>query len=344
MLIRRTIFGFVALVALALSTPALAQSTEAEIRTLQQAVQRAYDRGDWVNAINAGKRLFELRPEGGGAAYNLACAYARSGDPKSAVAWLVKAGENGFQGANLVRTDTDLDSVRSDPEFARAVALVDGNRAKALEAFKAEYRSTKAQMVLPKDYDPAKPAPLIIALHSYGGAPDEQLRAWKNTAEKLGAVLAVPSAIRRHPNGGFQWLFIDESEWIILKALEDAKADLAIDESKVIVTGFSQGGNMAFLVATRHPELFAGCIPMGFHYEPNVTPMPDPAPDAMPSFAFLIGQGDEWAWTNADAKKAVEAAGARAMGKSYKGVGHDMPPNRDRELLNAAKFVLGQSG
>lgn len=344
MSIRRSLtLAIAALAAAVCAVPAFAQKDDAEVRTLRQQVQRAYDREDWVNAIVAGKRLFEIRPDGGGAAYNLACAYARSGDPKSAVEWLVKSGETGFQGANLVRTDTDLDPVRSEPDFARAVAIIDGNRKKALEAFKAEHRSIKAQMVLPKNYDPEKPAPLIIALHSFGGSPDEQLRAWKDTAERLGAVLAVPSAIRRHPNGGFQWLFIDESEWIILKALEDAKHDLAIDESKVIITGFSQGGNMAFLVATRHPELFTGCIPMGFHFEPNVTPMPDPAPTKMPAFAFLIGQGDEWAWTNADAKKAVEGVGARAMGKSYKGVGHDMPPNRDRELLNAANFVLGGS-
>lgn len=324
--------------------PVLAQGTDADIRALQQQYQRAYDRGDWRNAILAGERLFELRPQGGGAAYNLACASARSGDAKKAVEWLIKSGENGFQGASLVRTDTDLDTIRGEPGFDKAVALIDANRQKVFEEFKAQNQSVKAHTVPPKNYDPNKPAPLIIALHSYGGRPEEQLAVWKEAAERLGAVLVVPSAIRRHPSGGYQWLFMDESEWIVLKTLEDAKRDLAIDESKVIVTGFSQGGNMAFYVATRHPHLFKGCIPMGFHYEPNVTPMPDPAPARMPAFAFLIGQGDEWAWTNSHAKKAVESTGARAMGKSYKGVGHAMPPNPERELYNAAKFVLREDG
>ncbi|HQQ78466.1 MAG TPA: hypothetical protein PLB01_14020 [Thermoanaerobaculia bacterium] len=54
--------------------------------------------------------------------YNLACAEARSGDTNRAFDHLFAAIDAGFDGADHMRSDADLDSIRKDPRFRQAVA------------------------------------------------------------------------------------------------------------------------------------------------------------------------------------------------------------------------------
>lgn len=58
------------------------------------------------------------------AIYNLACARALAGQPQPALRALVEAQHLGFNRLALVRTDTDLTSLRATPEFAKIVALM----------------------------------------------------------------------------------------------------------------------------------------------------------------------------------------------------------------------------
>jgi tetratricopeptide (TPR) repeat protein len=57
-------------------------------------------------------------------AYNLACYRALSGDAAAAIERLGRAVELGFTDA-LIKTDSDLDSLREDPEFKAIVAKID---------------------------------------------------------------------------------------------------------------------------------------------------------------------------------------------------------------------------
>jgi beta-lactamase regulating signal transducer with metallopeptidase domain/Tfp pilus assembly protein PilF len=53
--------------------------------------------------------------------YNLACAEARQGHVDRAFEWLGKALEAGFDGKGMLRSDEDLESLRSDPRFRELV-------------------------------------------------------------------------------------------------------------------------------------------------------------------------------------------------------------------------------
>jgi hypothetical protein len=50
-------------------------------------------------------------------AYNAACAFARASDPAQAMVWLENAIASGFSDKNLLATDPDLQSMRSQPGF-----------------------------------------------------------------------------------------------------------------------------------------------------------------------------------------------------------------------------------
>jgi len=55
--------------------------------------------------------------------YDLACAHALSGHATEALAWLDKALEIGFDNWSLLRSDSDIDSLRADPRFRRLLDL-----------------------------------------------------------------------------------------------------------------------------------------------------------------------------------------------------------------------------
>jgi tetratricopeptide (TPR) repeat protein len=88
---------------------------------------RAYsDSKDYRKSIAAYEKALELRfgyPFT--AAYNIACSYALMGEKEQAFKWLEKSLDMGFRDLNLVRTDTDFDSIRNDARFKKLAALDD---------------------------------------------------------------------------------------------------------------------------------------------------------------------------------------------------------------------------
>ncbi|MEO8054590.1 MAG: tetratricopeptide repeat protein [Acidobacteriota bacterium] len=60
--------------------------------------------------------------------YNLACAEARSGNTDKAFESLFAAIDAGFDGADHMRSDSDLDAIRKDPRFKQAVAKARARR------------------------------------------------------------------------------------------------------------------------------------------------------------------------------------------------------------------------
>ncbi|HZZ73481.1 MAG TPA: hypothetical protein VFE24_14600 [Pirellulales bacterium] len=70
------------------------------------------------------RRLVRLAPTDGVARYNLACSLAMCGHQQEAIAELRSAIENGYNDFGYLEMDSDLDSLRSDPEFQ---ALLSGH-------------------------------------------------------------------------------------------------------------------------------------------------------------------------------------------------------------------------
>ena len=66
------------------------------------------------------------------------------------------------------------------------------------------------------------------------GTADEFAPVWRGVASDLGAVLAVPQGL--NPAGpGFDWGIVEQGSHLVLRAIEKARAESAIDESKIIL-------------------------------------------------------------------------------------------------------------
>jgi Zn-dependent protease len=85
----------------------------AAYKTLQVA---AFHSGDYKLSAEAGRQAFERTKEAG-IAYNIACAEARAGRADEALSWIERAVEMGYRDAKAMASDSDLETLRSRPEF-----------------------------------------------------------------------------------------------------------------------------------------------------------------------------------------------------------------------------------
>jgi len=76
----------------------------------------------YPEAIEAFKHAIDLGYRKATAMYNIACGYSLLNDKENAFAWLARAFENGFDGREYLRDDSDLDPLRSDPRFRTLLA------------------------------------------------------------------------------------------------------------------------------------------------------------------------------------------------------------------------------
>jgi pimeloyl-ACP methyl ester carboxylesterase len=118
---------------------------------------------------------------------------------------------------------------------------------------------------VPADYDPATPIPLRVSLH--GGVGREAPAAGGQPARPLSN--RNPAGAREiviHPRA---W---SSSAWWrpeqvdnILKLVERAKSVYNIDESRIYVTGISDGGTGVYYLAMREATLWSACVPLNGH-------------------------------------------------------------------------------
>jgi predicted esterase len=335
-LVRRVLTAWVLVVATA--GAAVNAGQPVTVQAAQSAFNDAYRQGDWPRAIDVGVDLVQMLPDNAVVKYNLACAYALSGDPDSALHWLGRAAASGFAQLSLFDTDTDLDSVRDRPGYSSVRAAVSENESRHRQELEKRAAESPLLIVAPPNHDRRQPAPLIIAFHGYGDRAGNYPRFWSGPARKYGAILVVPQGLQPVGNG-FGWGSVDEADAIFQRALSEVGREYAVDPKRIVLTGFSQGGFIALALGLRHPHRFVGVIPMAGPYIPEVD-APPPARAGDPRYYFIVGSRDRVVSDMRRAAKDYEAAGFDVKLRVVPSTGHSFPENSARELDAALKWVL----
>ncbi len=112
-------------------------------------------------------------------------------------------------------------------------------------------------IVLPNDYAPGEPHPILFALPP-GGQAQAQVefgldRFWADEAQARGWIVVSPAA----PEGA---LFFQGSEAIVPELLDTIAATYPPESDVFHVAGISNGGLSAFRIATESPERFASIV------------------------------------------------------------------------------------
>jgi predicted peptidase len=115
---------------------------------------------------------------------------------------------------------------------------------------------------IPANYSPSTPVPLVLALHS-GLRGADALGAGRNVVKiligpalaELGAIIVAPDSVRGN------WS-TPENEKAVKALLDAVLANYSIDKKKVVVTGYSMGGEGSWHLAEKFPDRFSAAIPV----------------------------------------------------------------------------------
>lgn len=133
---------------------------------------------------------------------------------------------------------------------------------------------------VPKRYDAAQPAPLLLVYHGGGGSARFARLAtgWSEQAEREGFLVAYPEGLRPHPDqpasflhnpqfwnvgaGGFvEKMGVDDVAFGSAM-LDHITRDFTIDAQRVCATGFSNGASLCFLLGAALGERLALIAPV----------------------------------------------------------------------------------
>jgi len=150
--------------------------------------------------------------------------------------------------------------------------LQPGDHARTIQVGDAERRY---RVYVPNAYDEKKAIPVVVAFHGGGGNPESMVRlsGLNAKADAAGFVVVYPfgSGVNKDRSltfnagnvGGYaMWNKIDDVGFT-KQLLEDLTSVLNVDRDRVFATGISNGGMMAYRVASELSELFAAVAPVG---------------------------------------------------------------------------------
>lgn len=152
-----------------------------------------------------------------------------------------------------------------------------------------------------------------------------------------------------HPSGGMYFWYDSVREDVAaplvkreadriaaaLAALVDARPTVG----KPLVTGFSQGGIMAFALAVTHPDALAAAFPISGLLPPSLYPPPSLSsqlrPTAFPPVVAFHGASDQAVPTRGARASIAELrrAGYTSELREYAGVEHDISKEEEGEIL-----------
>lgn len=313
-----------------------ADSREAKVARLTQQIGTLHAAGKYNDALPLAEELAKEAKHDGRVYYGLAGLHARLGHADEAITLLTKAIKLHDVQPVLLEIDHDFDSLRDDNRFVTLTHDAARDYEKAQERVKAGWSVT-----LPSNYNPWKAAPLIVALHGYGGEASHMRRLWARVADEHGAVLLTPEGQIAADVGGKSWGGRGQASRDVLSANGETRRRLRIDSKRTLLTGFSQGGAMTYGVALDHPRLFRAIAPMAgpFSWDKDR----QFAGEALRGLRVYIVVGDqdrnEIVSANRIAGATFHRAGAEVEMRIYHGIGHAMPPDSDTVLREVLKFV-----
>jgi polyhydroxybutyrate depolymerase len=122
---------------------------------------------------------------------------------------------------------------------------------------------------VPAGYDGSRPVPLVFDIHGLTSNASQQLAlsGWAAKADQEGFIVVYPNGLDASWNGGSLCCGTSmannvDDEGFIRAVVGRMRGDACIDAKRVYVTGLSNGGAMAHLLACRAADVFAASAPV----------------------------------------------------------------------------------
>jgi phospholipase/carboxylesterase len=316
---------------------------------LERQAQEAYAQRRYEDAARAYIELLRMRRGDPTALYNLACCFGLLGNEAQAILFVQAAWDAGFRDLDHIRHDPDFEKVRSKEYFQLLMAHLQGE-AEGRAAFVGRPLDVEApalataRIVEPDNLRPGTTYPLLIGLHGAGGNAETIAPLFKGSRVAQPFFFCVPEAPYAMAIGrtlNYVWFRPGSGERrsppalqrklgdeYVLAVLDAVLKAYPVDPKRVFLMGFSQGGFLAYTAGLKHPERFAGVIPVGTWLDQVDFTAEEMKLAAAHTRVLILHSPDDLAVAPSEAR-------ASAAFLARYGVPHELVPYRGGHVLNA---------
>ena len=133
------------------------------------------------------------------------------------------------------------------------------------KSVKVNGKDVKYVVYVPPTYDPKTATPTIVFLNGMGECGTDGFRqitaglgaAVMHDVDKWPFIIVFP----QKQESGAKWED-DAEQAVAMAALDAARRELNVDQSRLYLTGISQGGHGTWAIAAQHPDMFAAIAPI----------------------------------------------------------------------------------
>lgn len=233
-----------------------------------------------------------------------------------------------------LRYDEDLAPLQGLPQFERAVEV-------STSRFQAAGARSKPDIVLLQPEGLQPPYPLLIALHGRGGNARDDAEIWKPALEH-GLMLALPQSAQLFGIDAYAWDDGDRAQQQITFQFAELCRQGTVDRTRVIVTGFSQGGSLAIWLAMSGMVQARGFIAVApsLRFTEHIAPL-IPTGQMLGLRGYVItGERDPGYQQTRNLVNLLRSNGIPCEIESHPELGHDYPPGFQRSLARGLEFVM----
>ena len=196
--------------------------------------------------------------------------------------------------------------------------------------------NVKYAIEIPASYDGSTPAPLVLALHyGYDGSVPEaytgegMIESFRSGLAELNAIVIAPDVL------GGDWTEAKNEQaavWLVQSAMKT----YSVDAKRVIVTGYSLGGEGTWFIGSRHQDVFTGAIPVA-------APVAGTADWKIPVYV-IHSQADEIVPHSAAQRHAdaIKSKGGKIEVKSVTGLTHYDTPSYASYVGEGVNWLEGE--
>ena len=173
---------------------------------------------------------------------------------------------------------------------------------------------------VPESYDPATPAPVVVALHGGSGRGRAFLWSWVRAARSRGVIVVAPTSL------GQTWAIQgpDPDSPRLAAALAFVRETWAIDARRILLSGMSDGGTFSYTSGLVAGAPFTHLAPVAAAFHPMLVGMADA--DRLNGLPLHIIHGArDWMFPvqmAEDAQRHFTAAGAAVTYRRIEDLSH----------------------
>jgi len=190
---------------------------------------------------------------------------------------------------------------------------------------------------VPEYYTADREWPLVMALHGGSGNGRNFLWSWLRDARSLGAILVAPTAT------GNTWALMGEDADTpnLARILDSVRRRWNIDESKLLLTGMSDGGTFCYVTGLESASPFTHLAPVAATFHPLMAEMAD-AERLRGLPVYLVHGRLDWMFPVQVARQTrdlLSAAGVDVTYRELEDLSHCYPREMNAPIL---KWLAGE--